>query len=180
MAAGLPGKRHIRLIPIHYSIIPTGEISVLLLHCDFTPACTATAAKNFAGTSINCIPNRSNSATTSYIPAVNKAMLATSAAGLPSKSTTLPSGLAATNISLTTPSLGVATATSIIAITPTNYTENFTLLGGLSSTETLTVDATVSTSALAPLTSLAFVTDITTVTVNSVTVGTALLTLRRN
>lgn len=43
----------------------------------------------------------------------NNGVLITSAGGVPSISSTLPSGIAATNMSLTTPSLGVATANSI-------------------------------------------------------------------
>lgn len=44
---------------------------------------------------------------------VNSAVLSTNGSGVPSFSTTLPSGLAATNMNLTTPTLGVASATSI-------------------------------------------------------------------
>lgn len=43
----------------------------------------------------------------------NSSVLVTSGAGLPSLSTTLPSGIAATNMSLTTPTIGAAIATSI-------------------------------------------------------------------
>lgn len=47
------------------------------------------------------------------LASANNGVLVTSGAGVPSISTTLPSGLAATNMNLTTPTLGVASATSI-------------------------------------------------------------------
>jgi hypothetical protein len=43
----------------------------------------------------------------------NSSVLVTSAGGTPSLSTTLPSGISATNMTLTTPNIGAATATSI-------------------------------------------------------------------
>ena len=49
----------------------------------------------------------------SQIAAVNNAVLVTNGSGVPSESTTLPSGLAATNLTLTTPTLGVAAGTSL-------------------------------------------------------------------
>jgi len=59
--------------------------------------------------------------------------------------------------SFTTPTLGVATATSLNALTLTSQATGFTAAGGTAS-RTLTVDATVSTSALAPLASPSFTT----------------------
>lgn len=47
------------------------------------------------------------------LPTANSSVLVTSSGGVPSLSTTLPSGLAATNMTLTTPTLGAATATTI-------------------------------------------------------------------
>lgn len=47
------------------------------------------------------------------LPTANSSFLITSAGGVPSWSTTLPSGLSATNLTLVTPTLGAATATSI-------------------------------------------------------------------
>ncbi len=52
------------------------------------------------------------------VATASSGVLVTSAGGVPSISTTLPSGLAATNLALTTPSLGAATATTINGFTP--------------------------------------------------------------
>lgn len=49
----------------------------------------------------------------SGLATANSGVLVTSAGGVPSISSTLPSGIAATNMNLTTPSLGVSTANSI-------------------------------------------------------------------
>lgn len=51
--------------------------------------------------------------TVSGLATANNGVLVTSAGGVPSISSTLPSGIAATNMNLTTPTLGVASATSI-------------------------------------------------------------------
>ncbi len=67
---------------------------------------------------INTIMYASSANILGVITPVNSAVLISSAGGVPSFSTTLPSGIAATNMSLTTPNLGVATATSI-AFNPT-------------------------------------------------------------
>ena len=67
----------------------------------------------------------------------------------------LPSGTTVTNLSATTPTLGVASLTTVNGLTPTALSTGFSLAGGTTS-KTLTVDATVSTSALAPLASPTF------------------------
>lgn len=59
--------------------------------------------------------------------------------------------------SFTTPALGVATATSLNALTLTSLATGFSVAGGTTS-KTLTVDVTASISALAPLTSPSFTT----------------------
>lgn len=59
------------------------------------------------------------------IATANNSVLSTNGSGVPSLSTTLPSGIAATNMALTTPAIGVATGTSLALtsfITSTNHT----------------------------------------------------------
>ena len=60
-------------------------------------ATSATTATNLAGTNANYIPYQSGSATTSYISAVNNAVLITNGSGVPSESTGLPNGIIAQN-----------------------------------------------------------------------------------
>lgn len=50
----------------------------------------------------------------SALATANSSVLVTNGTGVPSLSTTLPTGIAATNMNLTTPTLGAATATSIV------------------------------------------------------------------
>jgi len=66
-----------------------------------------------ATTTINQILYSSAANVISGLATLNSGVLVTSAGGVPSISTTLPSGIAATNMNLTTPTLGVASATSI-------------------------------------------------------------------
>ena len=75
----------------------------------------------------------------------NNGVIGTNGSGVPSCSTTLPSGLAATNLSLTTPSLGVATATKI---TITSASANALAVGLNGATHpALNVDASTASSA---------------------------------
>jgi hypothetical protein len=66
-----------------------------------------------ATTTINRILYSSSANVIGEITTANSSVLVTDSGGIPSLSSTLPSGIAATNMTLTTPSLGVATATSI-------------------------------------------------------------------
>ena len=78
-------------------------------------------------------------------PAANS-VLVTNGSNTPSLSTTLPSGLAATSMTLTTPSLGVATATSInkMAITAPATSSTLAVADGKTATisNTLTLTST--------------------------------------
>lgn len=67
---------------------------------------------------INTILYASAANTMSALATANSSVLITSSGGVPSWSTTLPSGLSATNLTLVTPTLGAATATSL-AFSPT-------------------------------------------------------------
>ncbi len=78
-----------------------------------TTAGTVTTATNLAGGTANDIPYQTGVGTTGFITETANGVLVYSAGGVPSSSTTLPSGLAATNMNLTTPTLGVASATSL-------------------------------------------------------------------
>lgn len=62
---------------------------------------------------INTLLYASSANTMAALTTANSSVLVTSAGGVPSLSTTLPSGIAATNMVLTTPNIGAATATSI-------------------------------------------------------------------
>lgn len=62
---------------------------------------------------INTIMYASSANVLGVITPANSSVMISSAAGVPSWSTTLPSGLSATNMNLITPTLGAATATSI-------------------------------------------------------------------
>jgi hypothetical protein len=73
-------------------------------------ACTANSASNMTGGAANDIPYQTGAGASSFITPVNSAVLITSAGGVPSESTTLPSGLSATNLTLTTPALGTPSA----------------------------------------------------------------------
>jgi hypothetical protein len=64
-------------------------------------------------TTINQLLYSSAANTIAGLATGNSSVLVTSAGGVPSLSTALPSGLTATNMSLTTPTLGAATATSL-------------------------------------------------------------------
>lgn len=66
-----------------------------------------------ATNAVNTLLYASSANVMSALATANSGVLVTSAGGVPSISTTLPSGIAATNMSLTTPTLGAATATSI-------------------------------------------------------------------
>lgn len=67
------------------------------------------------GATVNRLLWASATNTISDLVTANSGVLITSGAGVPSISSTLPSGIAATSMALTTPSLGAATATSLLA-----------------------------------------------------------------
>lgn len=83
------------------------------------------------------------------ITVVNSAVLVTSSGGVPSESTTLPSGLAATNMALTTPAVGVATGTSLALNGCTLSANAFCATGTAAISSTLTSAAHAITSASA-------------------------------
>lgn len=66
-----------------------------------------------ATNAINTLLYASSANVMAALATANNGVLVTSAGGVPSISSTLPSGIAATNMNLTTPTLGVATATSL-------------------------------------------------------------------
>lgn len=66
-----------------------------------------------ATNAINTLLYASSANVMSALATANSSVLVTSSGGVPSLSTALPSGLTATNMNLTTPTLGVASATSI-------------------------------------------------------------------
>ena len=66
-----------------------------------------------ATTTANQLLYSSSNNTLAGLSTANNGVLVTGSGGAPSISTTLPSGIAATNMSLTTPTLGAATATSV-------------------------------------------------------------------
>jgi hypothetical protein len=66
-----------------------------------------------ATNAVNTLLYASSANVMSALATANSSVLVTSSGGVPSLSTALPSGLTATNMNLTTPTLGVASATSI-------------------------------------------------------------------
>ncbi len=74
---------------------------------------------------INTLLYASSANVMAALATANSSVLVTSSGGVPSLSTALPSGLTATNMNLTTPTLGVASATSINfgGTALSNYTE---------------------------------------------------------
>ena len=98
-----------------------------------------------------------NGTTVDGLATANNGVLITSAGGVPSISSTLPSGIAATNMSLTTPTLGDATATSItfspttggIVGTTTNDAAASGYVGEIFSTVVLLASAVSMTSSVA-------------------------------
>jgi hypothetical protein len=76
-----------------------------------TPAWSTTTYP--ATNAVNTLLYASSANVMAALATANSSVLVTSAGGVPSLSTALPSGLTATNMNLTTPTLGVASATSI-------------------------------------------------------------------
>lgn len=74
--------------------------------CRTLVAADILAATNLSGGGANQIPYQTGAATTSFIAPLNNGVLVYGAGGLPAASTTLPSGLTATNLTLVTPILG--------------------------------------------------------------------------
>jgi hypothetical protein len=75
----------------------------------FSSTGLGTTAANLAGGVANDIPFQTGAGATSFIAPVNSAVLVTSAGGVPSESTTLPSGITLVAPALGTPASGVAT-----------------------------------------------------------------------
>lgn len=84
------------------------------------PLPVAQGGTALVSTTINQLLYSSAANTIAGLPTGNSSVLVTSAGGVPSLSTALPSGLTATNMALTTPTLGVATATSLTFSPTTN------------------------------------------------------------
>lgn len=80
----------------------------------FTSAATITVGTTvIASGTVNGLLYTASGPVLGNLAVVNNAVLSTNGSGVPGESTTLPSGLAATNLTLTTPTLGAATGTSI-------------------------------------------------------------------
>ena len=84
------------------------------------PLPVAQGGTALVSTTINQLLYSSAANTIAGLATGNSSVLVTSAGGVPSLSTALPSGLTATNMSLTTPTLGAATATSLTFSPTTN------------------------------------------------------------
>jgi hypothetical protein len=78
-----------------------------------------TFSGNLPGTTVNSVPYQSASGTTSYIAPVNSGVFQTTSAGVPYISATLPVGVYATNMVLTTPNIGTPSAGVITNLTGT-------------------------------------------------------------
>lgn len=113
-----------------------------------TTACSGGASLVLGTTGISGTGNATNGilyqatgAVLGEIATANNAVLSSSGTGVWSASTTLPSGIAATNMALTTPSLGAATATTINGNTITSGTGTLTIAAGKTLTDTSAVGA---------------------------------------
>lgn len=84
-----------------------------LVYSQGTSAPSWTTSTYPASNAVNTLLYASSANAMAALATANSSVLVTSSGGVPSWSTTLPSGLSATNLSLTTPTLGAATATSI-------------------------------------------------------------------
>ena len=77
------------------------------------PVGVTSGGTGLTSTTINQLLYSSGTSTIAGLATANNGVLVTSAGGVPSISSTLPSGIAATNMALTTPTLGAASATSL-------------------------------------------------------------------
>jgi hypothetical protein len=77
------------------------------------PVGVTSGGTGLTSTTINQLLYSSGTSTIAGLATANSGVLVTSAGGVPSISSTLPSGIAATNMALTTPTLGAASATSL-------------------------------------------------------------------
>jgi hypothetical protein len=127
---GLPGQQ-------------SATVTVNGVSCTLGGSCTVStsAASITVGTTTiaSGTPNGllyDNAGVLGNLSTANNGVLVTSNSGVASISTTLPSGLAAINMSLVTPTLGVATATSLNGLTITTSTGTLTIVNG----KVLTID----------------------------------------
>ena len=88
-------------------------------------AATSTVAVNLSGTTTNSIPKQTGSATTGYIAPVNIAVVVTSAGGVPSESTTLPSALTIPSPTFT----GAVGGSNVIPLSALDQIAQNTILG---------------------------------------------------
>ena len=115
-----------------------GETSAFLV---ITTACggglvLASTGISGTGNGTNNILYQASGALLGEIASAASSVFVTNGSSVPSFSTTLPSGLAATNLALTTPTLGAATATSIDGLTITTTTGTLTIASGKTLTDT--------------------------------------------
>jgi hypothetical protein len=102
-------------------------------------SCTGNAATATAifGGAANEIHYQTSGSATGFLSTANNGVLVTSSSGVPSISTTLPSGLSATNLSLTTPALGTPSSGTLTNCTFPTLNQNTTgTAAGLSGTQT--------------------------------------------
>lgn len=92
-------------------------------------ATLATSATNIAGGVANDIPYQTGAGATSFIAPVNSAVLVTSAGGVPSESTTLPSGLTIPGYLTSSGISGMTTGQVPLAATVTTITSSEPLAG---------------------------------------------------
>lgn len=102
--------------------------------CALGGTCTVTASATavIVGTTVvtggpGVLYNTTSGGTLTALAPVNSSVVSFTSGGVLQASTTLPSGVSATNMALTTPSLGVATATSINGLTISTSTGTLTI-----------------------------------------------------
>ena len=121
--AGLSAEQALSVLATGYVKVTTGTG---VLTSQAVPVPVSDGGTGLTATTINQLLYSSAANTVAGLTSANNGVLITSGAGVPSISSTLPSGIAATNASLTTPTI-VTSATGPLLIGGTGTTSTLTL-----------------------------------------------------
>jgi len=151
--------------PITNALLANSSTTVNGQTCSLGGTCTitATAASVTVGTTTvtggpGLLFNSTSGGTLAAVTTANNSVLVTNGSGVFSMSTTLPSGLAATNMALTTPTIGAASGTSLalggatigtnaLAITGTTLFNSAITYGGVALSNSVTGTGSMALSA---------------------------------
>jgi hypothetical protein len=98
---------------VNPSLTINGQSCTLGTSCTPPSSSVTVGTTSITGGTSNGLLYDTSSGTLGNLATANNGVLVTSGTGVPSISSTLPSGIAATNMNLTTPTLGVASGTSL-------------------------------------------------------------------